>query len=141
LFLTKKYFLKENLLMNNLVFNKNYFVLFLLLFVTEVLIALYFHDNFIRPYFGDFLVVLLIYCFGMSFLNCNKYKMAIAVLIFAFMVEFAQYFNVVEQLNLQNSTIAKVVIGTSFSCHDLIIYVLAFLFIIGFEYVLAKKKS
>ena len=34
-----------------------YFVIFLLLLIIEVLIALYVHDDFIRPYIGDVLVI------------------------------------------------------------------------------------
>ena len=40
-------------------FNKTYFLLTILLFCTEVIIALFVHDNFIRPYFGDVLVVIV----------------------------------------------------------------------------------
>jgi len=46
-----------------LTFNKYYFALAALLFVTEVLIARYVTNNFIRSYFGDVLVVILIHCF------------------------------------------------------------------------------
>ena len=34
----------------------------LLLFLTEAVIALMVYDDFIRPYMGDALVVILIYC-------------------------------------------------------------------------------
>ena len=33
-----------------------------LLVITEVLIALYVHDDFVRPYVGDVLVVIAVYC-------------------------------------------------------------------------------
>lgn len=122
-------------------FNRNYFFSFLLLFVIEVLIALYVHDDFIRPYFGDFLVVLLLYCFLMSFIKGNKYTIAVIVFIFAFLVEFAQFLNVIKLLGLQNNTLARTVIGTSFSNHDLLIYFLAFLAIIGLEYISNKKTK
>ena len=49
------------------IFNKTYFLLALLLLLAEVLIALYLHDALIRPYGGDFLVVILLYCFVKSF--------------------------------------------------------------------------
>ncbi|TDP61960.1 DUF2809 domain-containing protein [Flavobacterium dankookense] len=120
-------------------FNRNYFLSFLLLFVIEVLIALYVHDDFIRPYFGDFLVVLLLYCFLMGFIKSNKYIIAVIVLIFAFLIEFAQFLNVIKLFGLQNNTLARTVIGTSFSNHDLLIYFLAFIIVIGFEYVSTKK--
>ena len=36
---------------------------FIIVFIIEAIIAVFIHDNFIRPYFGDVLVVVLIYCF------------------------------------------------------------------------------
>jgi uncharacterized membrane protein len=45
-------------------FHKTYFLLAVLLFVIELLIALYLHDRFIRPHVGDFLVV--IFCIAFS---------------------------------------------------------------------------
>ncbi len=44
-------------------FHRKYFFSTLLLFATEIFIAAYLHDAVIRPYGGDFLVVILIYCF------------------------------------------------------------------------------
>ena len=36
---------------------------FLVLMAVETLIALYVHDRVVRPYVGDMLVVLVVYCF------------------------------------------------------------------------------
>ena len=104
-------------------FNKRYFLLFLLLFVIEILIALYVHDTIIRPYFGDVLVVILIYCFVLSFLIVSKIKTSICVLLFAFGIELTQYFNLVQHLGLQKCKLANVVMGNSFSVQDLACYV------------------
>ena len=79
-------------------FNPKYFLLTILLFVTEVLIAVYLHDGFIRPYFGDFLVVILIYCFVKSFANIPVIKTAVGVLLFSYFVEMTQYFKLVKWL-------------------------------------------
>ena len=40
-----------------------YAIITLALLVVEILIALYIHDDFIRPYIGDVLVVIVIYTF------------------------------------------------------------------------------
>ncbi|HIB66328.1 MAG TPA: DUF2809 domain-containing protein, partial [Phycisphaerales bacterium] len=40
-----------------------YLVLTLLLLAVEVYIGLYVRDSFIRPFVGDMLVVVLLYCF------------------------------------------------------------------------------
>ena len=103
-------------------FNRQYFVLATLLFITEVLIALYVHDSIIRPYGGDFLVVILIYCFVKSFINTPVLPTAIAVLLFSYIVETLQYFNIVSRLGLQNCNLARIIIGTSFAWTDIFAY-------------------
>jgi len=105
-------------------FRKNYFLLSILLFIIEVLIALYVRDNFIRPYGGDFLVVILIYLFLKTFWKQSNLVIAISVLVFSFCVEFAQYFKIVELLGLKGNKLAEIIIGTSFHWHDLVAYLL-----------------
>lgn len=122
-------------------FNKTYFLLTILLFCTEVIIALFVHDNFIRPYFGDVLVVILIYCFIQTFFNLSKIKTAIYVLLFAFLVETLQYFNFITFLGLKNNKVAKIVIGNSFSFHDLLAYVAGILITLGIEKIVSKRKE
>ena len=41
----------------------HYGITFLILLMIEVVIAIYVHDDFIRPYIGDVLVVAVVYCF------------------------------------------------------------------------------
>lgn len=117
-----------------LTFNIRYFRLFSLILVTEILIALYLHDRIIRPYFGDVLAVILIYCFIKSFLKTKVFPTAVFVLFVAFGIETLQYFNIVEKLGLQGSKIARVVIGTSFEWTDMLTY------IIGIAIVLLTEK-
>jgi hypothetical protein len=45
------------------------------------------------------------------------------VLIFAFSIEVLQYLDLVKKLGLENSKVARTVIGTSFEWIDLIAYV------------------
>lgn len=115
-------------------FNKNYFAVTILIFCIEIIIALFVHDAFVRPYLGDVLVVILIYVFLKSFLKLPVLTTALFVLIFSFVVEFLQYFNIVQKLHLEQSKIARTVIGTSFSWIDLLTY------IIGISIVLLVEK-
>src|ERR1700753_717429 len=105
-------------------FNLNYFILVVTLFVVEVLIALYMHDAIIRPYGGDFLVVILIYCFVKAFFNWPVLKTAIGTLIFSYVVEIGQYFHLVNILGLEHSKLARPIIGVGFSLIDLLCYTL-----------------
>lgn len=74
------------------------FSLSVIIFGIEVLIATFAHDKIIRPYVGDLLVVILIYCFVKAFLNTPVLNTAIAVLLFAYMVEVLQFFNLINRV-------------------------------------------
>ncbi len=114
-------------------FSIPYFLLTILLFTIEILIAKYLHDRIIRPYVGDVLVVMLIYCFVRSFFRFPVLPTAIATLLFAFLIETLQYFNIVHLLGLEKYYLARVVIGTSFEWIDLIAYTIGTLIILGVE--------
>lgn len=91
------------------------------LFVIEVIIATKLNDyTFIRAYFGDFLVVILVYCAVKAFWNVEATRLAIGVFAFAVVVELAQLFHVADVLQLTGW--ARVVVGTSFSFHDVLMY-------------------
>jgi hypothetical protein len=119
-------------------FNIHYFLLTVLLFITEVCIALFVRDNFIRPYLGDVLVVILIYSFVKSFWTISVIKAAMAVLLFAFGVETLQYFAIIEKLGLQNNSLARTVIGTSFAWEDILAYIVGIVIVIVGEKWLRK---
>lgn len=123
-----------------LAFNKNYFGLAILFFCIEVLIALFVNDRFIRPYLGDVLVVILIYCFLKSFLQLPVLTVALFVLIFSFTIEFLQFINIVEILHLEKSKIARTVIGTSFSWIDLLTYIFGIIIVLFVEKYWFKKE-
>ena len=122
-------------------FNRTYFTFTVFLFLLETAIALFVHDNFIRPYFGDFLVVMLLYCFLKSFIKVSVWAAAGLVLLFSFAIEIAQYFNMVEKLGLEHYKIAKVVLGNSFAWMDLLAYVLGILAVISIEKFTLKREN
>jgi hypothetical protein len=105
-----------------LTFNLKYFLPALILFITEVLIALFVHDGFIRPYFGDYLVVMLIYCAVKTFVKASPLKVAAGVLIFSYVIEVLQYLHIVDRLGLSGNVIAKTVIGYGFEWWDILAY-------------------
>lgn len=122
-----------------LTFRPFYFLLTLLLFSTEVLIALFMQDRFVRPYVGDFLVVILLYCFFRSFLKTSVLTLALAVLLFAYVLETAQYFHLVTRLGFQNHNVLRIVIGSSFEWGDLLAYTLGILMVIAAERMMSRK--
>jgi hypothetical protein len=124
-----------------LTFNKNYFSIALIIFVVEVLIAFFVRDRFVRPYLGDTLVVILIYCFVKSFLRLPVMVVAIAVLVFSFTIEFLQYVHIVEKLGLEKSIIASTVIGTSFAWNDVLAYIAGIAIILVVERITFANVS
>ncbi len=104
--------------------NVKYIFVTLILFSIEVLIALFINDSFIRPFLGDVLVVILIFSFCRIFYSGNRLTLTISVLIFSFLVEFSQYFKLVEVLRLENFKLAKIILGATFDFMDLIAYTL-----------------
>jgi hypothetical protein len=94
------------------------------LFLTEVLIALFVRDHIIRPYGGDVLVVILIYYFLKTFIQVQPLYLSIGVLLFAYGVELAQYFKMVEILGVQDNKVLSIVLGSSFSWGDMLAYTL-----------------
>lgn len=121
-------------------FSTSYFMLTGWLLFIELLIGRYLHDAFIRPYGGDFLVVILIYCFVKTFINTPVIKTALGVLVFAYLVELTQYFHLVNLLGWQNSKTTCLLMGTSFSFIDLLTYTLGVLFIIAAEKLLNNEQ-
>jgi hypothetical protein len=101
--------------------------------VVEVLIAIYVKDAIIRPYGGDFLVVILMYCCVRAVFNVGVKWAAVGVLLFAFLIEGLQYIHIVDRLGLQNHQLARTVIGVGFEWFDLLAYTLGVIFIIVIE--------
>ena len=94
----------------------------LLLFIIEVLIALFVNDSIIRPYIGDVLVTMLIYCFIRIIIPSGQKWLPLYVFLFSCLIEFLQYLRFVELVGLSDNVYARTIIGTSFSWIDIICY-------------------
>ncbi len=101
---------------------KQYIFATIILFIIEVLIALFVHDAFIRPYVGDILVVVLLYTFVRIFIPEKCRLLPLYIFLFAALVEVLQYYKIVELLGLQNNRFLAVLIGTVFDIKDIICY-------------------
>ncbi|MCB0450678.1 MAG: DUF2809 domain-containing protein [Confluentibacter sp.] len=114
--------------------NQTYLAITSLLFLIEVAIALYLKTGFIRHTFGDFLVVILIYCFIKSFMEIHFLKLALAVWLFSFLIEFLQLTNILNAFHLQNNLLAKTILGSTFNVFDLVAYTLGIGAVLIVEY-------
>lgn len=118
---------------------RNYFLGFTGLLILEIFIARYVQDDFIRPYLGDFLVVILLYCFLMAVSKVSILKGLLIVLIFSYTVEFFQLINIVKVLQYQPPELVMIVLGSSFSVWDLLAYSLGLFSCLSLEYFRSYK--
>lgn len=97
-------------------------LLFLALLTTEVFIALFVHDDFVRPYIGDVLVVpVIFFLVRAAFLERIK-LLPLYVFLFAAAVEVGQYFNFVKLLRLDGIRFFRILLGSTFSLWDIACY-------------------
>ena len=120
-------------------FHPWYFLFFILLLAVEIYIGFYMHDAVIRPYGGDFLVVILLYCFVKSFLNTPVAGTALAVLLFSYIIETLQYFRLADRLGFRGPSVARTLLGSYFAWNDILCYTLGILAVLAVERVLAKR--
>ncbi|MBE6687568.1 MAG: DUF2809 domain-containing protein [Ruminococcaceae bacterium] len=99
-----------------------YLFLFLIIFITEISIALFVHDSIIRPYLGDILVTMLIYAFARIFFPEGLPLIPLYVFLFATAIEIGQYFDFVKLMGLEDNKVICVVLGRTFSWGDLLCY-------------------
>lgn len=113
-------------------FNLKYFIIFLILFLSEIIIAK-FTTGFLRHTIGDYLCVILIYAFIKSFVKLSNLKTAILVLLIAYIIEFLQLTNLQNLYPDEYANTLKLVLGTSFSLGDLVAYTLGVITILIIE--------
>lgn len=99
-----------------------WFISFVVLFAVEAVIAIFCHDNFIRPYVGDVLVVILLYCLVRVAFPDRIKLLSLWIFIFACLVEVGQYFNYVELLGFSGNPVMSTIMGTSFAFEDIVCY-------------------
>ncbi len=99
-----------------------YLIAFLVLLFTEILIGAFVHDAFVRPYVGDVLVVILIYCLIRIVKPTGIKLLPLYVFIFALIVELLQLAKIVDLIGIPHDSIVAIMVGTSFSFIDIICY-------------------
>ncbi|HMP95034.1 MAG TPA: DUF2809 domain-containing protein, partial [Phnomibacter sp.] len=103
-------------------FSKRYATAALVLLIFEVMIGLWVHDGFVRPYLGDVLVVILLYCIVQTFFKLKVWPVVLGVFLLACLVEVGQHYGLVYKLDLHQYGLARIVMGTTFSWSDILAY-------------------
>ena len=120
-------------------FNRKYLLLAAALLAVEIGIALFVKDTIVRPFVGDVLVVVLIYCFLRIFWQIDDRKAALGVFLLACLIEILQYFDYVARLGLENNRAISTILGRTFEWKDFIAYFAGFLLIISAEKFLKDR--
>ena len=117
-----------------------FLVVFISLFFVEVLIALYVHDDFVRPYVGDMIVTVVVWSF-VRIIFPDKFRlMSLYVMIFAILVEVGQYFNYTDLLGITNPILVTMM-GTSFSWADIACYAVGCIVAAIADFITIRKKA
>lgn len=110
-----------------------YVVVTVVLLILEVLIAIFVHDKFVRPYVGDVLVTVLLCTFLRIFIPSRIKLLPLYVFIFAALVEAFQYFNIVEVLGLSDNRFLSILVGSVFDIKDIICYAIGCVIVFALE--------
>ena len=118
-----------------------YAVATLFLLLIEVIIALYVHDDFIRPYVGDVLVVIVIYTFIRIIVPEKCKLIPLFLFIFAAGVELLQLANIVEILGVADNKFLKILIGSVFDIKDIVCYAVGCVILCMYEWVRVRRRD
>ena len=99
-----------------------YIILTILLILVEVLIALFVHDRIVRPYGGDIIVVIVVYCFVRIFIPEKCRWLPLGVFVFACGIELLQKMNLVELLGVADNPFLRTLFGSVFDIKDVLCY-------------------
>ncbi len=118
-----------------------YSIIFILLFAVEILIAVFVHDKFIRPFVGDVLVVMLICAFARIFIPEKIRLLPVFATLFAVAVEGLQYFDFVKLLGLENNPVISTALGRTFDIKDIICYIIGGAIFFAAEIIFRRKTD
>lgn len=116
-----------------------YFTVFSIILIIEICIS--FTKGFIRNTLGDYFVVILLYLLIKSFTNYSVNKVALAVLLFSYFVEFLQLTNLKKFYPNDYVKTFQLTLGTTFSIEDLIAYTSGFFTILLVEKYFKENKK
>ncbi|MBR3781169.1 MAG: DUF2809 domain-containing protein [Clostridia bacterium] len=118
-----------------------YIIIFILLFAVEVAIAVLVHDDFVRPFIGDILVVMLVCAFLRIIFPERSKIIPVFATLFAVIIEILQYFDFVKLLGLENNVILSTALGRTFDIKDIVCYIIGGLIFFAAEIILRRKTD
>ncbi len=120
-------------------FRSDYALATAVLFLTELGVALFVHDSFVRPHLGDSLAVILVYLAIRTLVPWRVIPAVGTALAFAVTIEIGQAFHLISRLHLDHSLIAHFVLGSGFDLKDFVAYAAGGIIVIAVE-ALRKER-
>ncbi len=122
-------------------FHYRYFLLAAGLLGLEICIARFAHDRFVRPYVGDFLATILLYCLLRSVWSAPAGRAAAVALLVSYAIEVAQLAHLLSWLGWQHSKPARLVLGSQFEWGDMLAYTLGAAVVLGLEQARGRRTA
>lgn len=92
-------------------------------FTAIVIIALFVNDRIVRPYIGDILAAMFLYCIARIFVKKRPpVLLPLYVFLAAVCVELAQLFDVLSLFGIGNNRVLRIVLGGTFDFADIALY-------------------
>lgn len=110
--------------------NKTYLKISILLFIIEVIIALFINDQFVRPLFGDYLASILLFYLMATFIRISENRIAVYALLTSYIIELLQYIQILKLVKMNKIKIVTILFVTSFSWIDILAYTLGILTVV-----------
>ncbi len=108
-----------------------FLVKFVILLVVEILIALFVHDKFIRPYIGDVLVVFVVYSAIRVVIPRKVKYLSVYVFLFATFVELIQLIDI----GIDNNKFLSILLGSTFDWIDILCYGVGCIILLIFDLI------
>lgn len=103
------------------------------LLALELLIAGFVHDDFVRPYLGDALATVLVYCLLRLCWRAPVEVVLLAALLVSYVIEVGQALHLLAWLGWQHSRVARLLLGSQFGWEDMLAYTLGAAGVLGSE--------
>lgn len=102
--------------------HKGYAAWAVVLLATELAIALFVDDRFVRPHLGDALAVMLVYTGLRAVIRIGVGRAALIAFTIAVAIEFSQYFHLLAAIGLAGNRFARMILGSGFDPWDFVAY-------------------
>ncbi len=117
-----------------------FLLIFLLLVISEFIIGIYFHDDFVRPFVGDVIIAVVLYTFVRVFFPEKLYWLSAAVFVFCAAVEFSQIIPLCDLIGVKNNFL-RTLMGVSFAWEDIICYAVGCIITAVYDVFLFRRQS